>query len=43
MMMDKMTFSWVNLELFEEFHIIKEVSKAKYSLNSIWIQGIGNN
>lgn len=42
-MTDKMTFSWVNLKLFEEFHVIKGVSKAKYSLNSIRIQGIGNN
>lgn len=42
--MDKLTFSWRNLELFEQFHVIKEVFKAKYSLNSIWIwiQGIGN-
>lgn len=39
--MDKLTFSWV---LFKQFHVIKGVFKAKYSLNSIsiWIQGIGN-
>lgn len=36
--MDKQTFPWGNLELLEQFHVIKEVFKAKYSLNSIWIQ-----
>lgn len=35
--MDKLTFSGVNLELFEQFHVITGVSKAKHILNSIWI------